>query len=331
MLKPINVFLVQLSLLAVGAAGPEDASSSLVILTGANHAHFWTLLNLLDSVAVHEPAATVVTYDLGLTEAQRLTLRASYKAPRHVHRRFAFERFPAHFAMEGAGSRTAGEYAWKPTIIHAALEEFGAQGGDDAAQVAWLDAGCALRRPLAAWRASVAARGFHSPRSVGTVAQWTHAGTLRHFGLIGGGAAAADAAAASADAAPADAATAGADGVAAVEVVGPAAAAAAAVGETLRYRMLSAGLVGLRYGHAGVRELVREWAACALRKECIAPAGSSRANHRQDQSALSILAQRFGYDEEVDIRDPQYELAHQQGKVLKHKKRQMDEELGECI
>jgi hypothetical protein len=318
LLKPINVLLVQLLWLAVGAAGPEDASSSLVILTGANHAHFWTLLNLLDSVAVHEPAATVVTYDLGLTEAQRLTLRASYKAPRHVHRRFAFERFPAHFAMEGAGSNPAGEYAWKPTIIHAALEEFGARGGDDAAQVAWLDAGCALRRPLVAWRASVAARGFHSPRSVGTVAQWTHAGTLRHFGLIGGGAAA--------DAASADAGAAGAGGVAAVEVVGPAAAA-----ETLRYRMLSAGLVGLRYGHAGVRELVREWAACALRKECIAPAGSSRANHRQDQSALSILAQRFGYDEEVDIRDPQYELAHQQGKVLKHKKRQMDEELGECI
>ena len=59
LLKPINVLLVQLLWLAVGAAGPEDASSSLVILTGANHAHFWTLLNLLDTTCSYPASAHV--------------------------------------------------------------------------------------------------------------------------------------------------------------------------------------------------------------------------------------------------------------------------------
>jgi hypothetical protein len=42
-----------------------------------------------------------------------------------------------------------------------------------------------------------------------------------------------------------------------------------------------------------VRELINQWKACALTKECIAPAGSSRQNHRQDQAVLSVLAQQY--------------------------------------
>lgn len=40
--------------------------------------------------------------------------------------------------------------------------------------------------------------------------------------------------------------------------------------------------------------LVNEWADLALVKDCIAPEGSSRANHRQDQSLFSLLAYRAG-------------------------------------
>lgn len=38
-----------------------------------------------------------------------------------------------------------------------------------------------------------------------------------------------------------------------------------------------------------VNRVVTPWADCARKIECIAPPGSSRKNHRQDQSALSIL------------------------------------------
>ena len=40
---------------------------------------------------------------------------------------------------------------------------------------------------------------------------------------------------------------------------------------------------------AGVLKLLQCWTDCALDKNCIAPEGSSRKNHRQDQAALTIL------------------------------------------
>jgi hypothetical protein len=41
-------------------------------------------------------------------------------------------------------------------------------------------------------------------------------------------------------------------------------------------------------------KFVERWRECALVKGCIAPAGSSRANHRQDMSILGILAYQLG-------------------------------------
>ncbi|KAF9311309.1 hypothetical protein BG003_007550 [Podila horticola] len=43
--------------------------------------------------------------------------------------------------------------------------------------------------------------------------------------------------------------------------------------------------------------IMREWVECAKTKECIAPAGSSRENHRQDQAALTYLVKTMGYDD----------------------------------
>ena len=43
-----------------------------------------------------------------------------------------------------------------------------------------------------------------------------------------------------------------------------------------------------------VDNIVKPWADCALHVECITPEGSSRANHRQDQSVLSVLIHKFG-------------------------------------
>jgi len=41
-------------------------------------------------------------------------------------------------------------------------------------------------------------------------------------------------------------------------------------------------------------ELARPWYECSITRQCIAPDGSSRKNHRQDQSALTVLAALTG-------------------------------------
>jgi hypothetical protein len=56
---------------------------------------------------------------------------------------------------------------------------------------------------------------------------------------------------------------------------------------------LNGACIAANYRHPQVRELINQWKACALTKECIAPAGSSRQNHRQDQAVLSVLAQQY--------------------------------------
>ncbi|XP_071853018.1 uncharacterized protein [Apostichopus japonicus] len=44
-------------------------------------------------------------------------------------------------------------------------------------------------------------------------------------------------------------------------------------------------------------KLMQPWLQCALEKECIAPKGSSRANHRQDASAITIIAYKYMFRE----------------------------------
>jgi hypothetical protein len=53
------------------------------------------------------------------------------------------------------------------------------------------------------------------------------------------------------------------------------------------------GQIGFLISDPDVQKFVKEFADCAKIKECIAPEGSSRANHRQDQAVLTILYYRF--------------------------------------
>lgn len=51
--------------------------------------------------------------------------------------------------------------------------------------------------------------------------------------------------------------------------------------------------VGVNYNVDWVKSFVRELKDCALIKDCIAPEGSNRDNHRQDQAVLSVLYYRY--------------------------------------
>jgi hypothetical protein len=52
--------------------------------------------------------------------------------------------------------------------------------------------------------------------------------------------------------------------------------------------------VAANYNFPKARVFVEKWRECALIKDCIAPAGSDRYNHKQDMSVLSILAYQIG-------------------------------------
>ena len=62
----------------------------------------------------------------------------------------------------------------------------------------------------------------------------------------------------------------------------------------LRKKNLCGGCVAINPEFDNVRAMINRWRECALIKECIAPEGSSRSNHRQDQAVLSVLANQMG-------------------------------------
>jgi hypothetical protein len=49
-----------------------------------------------------------------------------------------------------------------------------------------------------------------------------------------------------------------------------------------------------------VKSFLREYCKYCSIKECIAPEGSSRANHRQDQSVFTILFYKYGYAYDIN-------------------------------
>ena len=59
-------------------------------------------------------------------------------------------------------------------------------------------------------------------------------------------------------------------------------------------------LVGLDTSKPAARAFLAAWLDCALHLECIAPPGSHRGNHRQDQAAFTLLVllskERFGVE-----------------------------------
>jgi hypothetical protein len=57
---------------------------------------------------------------------------------------------------------------------------------------------------------------------------------------------------------------------------------------------LNGAIVALDPTKPAARALVARWSECAQARECIAPEGSDRTNHRQDQAVLTVLAHQAG-------------------------------------
>ncbi|KAF9352714.1 hypothetical protein BGX26_009500 [Mortierella sp. AD094] len=65
--------------------------------------------------------------------------------------------------------------------------------------------------------------------------------------------------------------------------------------------------------------ILKEWYTCSSTKECIAPTGSSRSNHRQDQAALTFLAKKLRFAEQCRHYPEHYGVTVHQDKVCKER------------
>lgn len=65
--------------------------------------------------------------------------------------------------------------------------------------------------------------------------------------------------------------------------------------------------------------LLSEWYKCSSTKACIAPEGSSRSNHRQDQAALTFLVKRMNFAEQCRRFPEHYGVTVHQDKVCRER------------
>ncbi|KAI9264548.1 hypothetical protein EDC94DRAFT_634444 [Helicostylum pulchrum] len=72
-----------------------------------------------------------------------------------------------------------------------------------------------------------------------------------------------------------------------------------------------------------VDTIILPWYECGLTKNCIAPPGSSRENHRQDQAALTYLAYLNGHECKIPPRDF-YKLQTHRDKACKSNLAQLE-------
>ena len=65
--------------------------------------------------------------------------------------------------------------------------------------------------------------------------------------------------------------------------------------QTKPWNNCNGAIVGFSKHSPAYEAVLVPWVACALERACIAPPTSNRTNHRQDQAALTVVAQRAGY------------------------------------
>jgi len=230
----------------------SEQPGRLSIVTAADGGHFLTLVGALWALRRTEAESTrIIIYDLGLKPCQRRYLDGLVSCfPRGTTVVKSFDY--SRYPSYFNVNQSAGCYAWKPAIVHEVLTEV--SEGDS---VVWVDAGTEMGRRVDALLAdshSYSVDGFISTVTTGTMDQWTHQGMKDWF----------------------------AEHTTSLPV-------AATIKRERAASPCNGAFLGFRKGSEAEQAIVPTWLACAMDINCIAPVGSSRRNHRQDQSALTLL------------------------------------------
>lgn len=153
-------------------------------------------------------------------------------------------------------SYQAGEYGWKTGIIYEASKKYGGF-------LLWLDAGNQVTSDFLYRFPSylIKHEGFWSPRSAFTMGRWTHPGMFDYFNKKYGNNNNDD-----------------------------------DMNNFVNQLNCNGAVIGFDASNKTIMDtIISPWYECGLNKNCIAPFGSSRSNHRQDQAAITYLAYKTNH------------------------------------
>lgn len=207
--------------------------------------------------------ARLIVYDLGDMGRCQGTASPVWARFGIEHRHFDFDKYPSHV-------RTLQCYAWKAPIVVEVCREVG-----NASVVAWVDSGALVMSDLRSVVATTRRNnGFASDETAKSIARFSHELTLDFF--INNYRFPKDLAA---------------------ELVAKRRGHEHELDHTdglsprlASFKNCNGAFSAHLYGSRKYTTITERWLHCSLDKNCVCPRGSTRANHRQDQAALTLLA-----------------------------------------
>lgn len=234
----------------------QNQLSELLVMTGASDNHGHGSFNLLYSVLLADPYASLMYIDLGLSRAFLGYLSAHFETLHQIqvkmgsngflaYRKFNYGSFPGWMNLQKTGKQTRGGYAWKVIPIYDAFHEW-------KGLLSWQDGGSLIVAGLIRELTFARRYGMYVPSSAGNVGKWTHP-NMRQFMKEHGFATK-------------------------VKSSDP---------------NCSGGILYLDYSNRTTQEIMAKHVECAYTKKCLVPLGASIKNHRFDQAALSMLLNEY--------------------------------------
>ncbi len=153
----------------------NQIDKELVIVSASDENFFESLLQFINSVIKYEPKALLVIYNLGMSDEQIKELSMIENQNTQIVD-FEFSKYP-EFLNSRDEFNKLGAYAWKSAIINDCLNKFTDH------YLIWNDAGNLLLSDLSRLKTVLHKYGFYSPRSNGTIEEWTHVKTINKFKL----------------------------------------------------------------------------------------------------------------------------------------------------
>lgn len=212
----------------------------VAIVTGVSQNHYKSLRQFLRTV--NRNLFRCYVYDLGLDETSVNELKTIGDI---TIKHFDYSRYPTYYNIH----INAGEYAWKPAIIHELTLELVNEG--EIQYLIWCDSGNKICNPsLNTLLPFLTIHKIYSPISSGDIRKWTHPLCLNWFSISD-------------------------------------------TDFILSRDNRNGAILTFKISDRDIQEFITDFARCAAIKECIAPEGSNRTNHRQDQSVFTILYYKF--------------------------------------